>query len=339
VNTEDHQKDILLDEAAGWVARLCSDRVSSYDKQRFSLWLNQSNAHQQAFDDTASTWETLGAAAYVPSAQTVLNPRPQMNSSQPNRLSRWFDSVTSLPGGLVTASVAIAVALFAALAPSPQTGTNVDFYSTSVGEQRSVTLSDGSIVDLNTHTRVEVSYRERQRNINLVQGEAYFSVSSDKSRPFVVSIDGAKVTAVGTEFNIYRKEPMDIAVTVTEGIVEVTERPDVAIPNPNPILVKRDGHVTIGPRGLSRVSKVVGTKNTAWRSKTLVFNNTSLVSAIAELNRYLPYVVDASNPALHKLFVSGTFSTDAPDETLLAIASSFKLSILESDNNKRTLSP
>jgi len=231
------------------------------------------------------------------------------------------------------------VALFTALAPSPQTSTSVDFYSTSVGEQRSVTLSDGSVVDLNTHSRVEVSYSQGQRNINLVKGEAYFSVSSDKSRPFVVTIDGAKVTAIGTEFNIYRKEAMDIAVTVTEGIVEVTEKPDVATPNPNPILVKRDGHVTIGPRGLSRVSKVLSTKNTAWLSKTLVFNNTSLVIAIEELNRYLPHAVDASNPALHQLFVSGTFSTDAPDETLLAIASSFKLSILESDNNKRTLSP
>ena len=340
MNTEYHQEDVLLDEAAGWIARLRSDRVSSDDKQRFSRWLNRSNAHQQAFDDVADTWETLGVAAYVPSAQSVLNARPQTNSPQPSLLSRWFDRFTTLQGGLVTASVAIAVALFAALTPSPQiTTTNIDFYSTAVGEQRSVTLSDGSVIDLNTRSRVEVSYSSEQRNIHLVQGEAYFSVNSDKSRPFVVSIDGAKVTAVGTEFNIYRKNAMDVAVTVTEGVVKVAEKPDVATPNPIHVLVKRDEHVNIGRRGLSQVANTMGTKDTAWRSKTLVFNNTSLVSVIAELNRYLPHAVDASNPALHDLFVSGTFSIEAPNETLLAIASTFKLSILESDNNKRTLSP
>lgn len=339
MNTEHYQEDALLDEAAGWIARLRSDRVSSDDKQHFSLWLNRSSAHQQAFDDVADTWETLGAAAYVPSAQPVLNARPQTNSPQPNLLSRWIDSFTSLQGGLVTASVAIAVALFAALTPSPQITTSIDFYSTAIGEQRSVTLSDGSVIDINTHSRVEVSYNQKQRNIHLVQGEAYFSVSSDKSRPFVVSIDGAKVTAVGTEFNIYRKSAMDVSVSVTEGIVKVAEKPDAATPNPSHVLVERDEHVNIGRRGLSQVANTTSTENISWRSKTLVFNNTSLVNAIAELNRYLPHSVDASNPVFHDLFVSGTFSIEAPNETLLAIASTFKLSILESENNKRTLSP
>src|SRR5690606_18639485 len=94
-------------------------------------------------------------------------------------------------------------------------------YITQVGEQRSVSLSDGSAILLNTNTQVRVDYRPDSRDVRLLQGEAEFTVAKDVERPFRVYAGNERVQAVGTAFTVYIQDNK-IDVTVTEGQVNLS---------------------------------------------------------------------------------------------------------------------
>src|SRR6202020_2602328 len=96
--------------------------------------------------------------------------------------------------------------------------TNV--FETEIGENRRVTLADGSVISLGGNTRIEVALSEKVRAIELTRGEALFKVAKDSARPFKVRAGDATIIAVGTEFNVERDSDRDV-VSVTEGQVVV----------------------------------------------------------------------------------------------------------------------
>jgi transmembrane sensor len=93
-------------------------------------------------------------------------------------------------------------------------------YATSTDARRTVTLRDGTVVELNTATRVRIQFSATERRVDLTAGEAHFSVARDAARPFVVTAGTVAVRAVGTTFNV-RHAPAAVEVVVVEGQVEV----------------------------------------------------------------------------------------------------------------------
>src|SRR4029077_9414852 len=85
-------------------------------------------------------------------------------------------------------------------------------YSTDIGERRSITLADGSTVDLNARSQLRVEFSKSERRVELLDGQALFQVAKDKQRPFIVHSGDATVRAVGTQFDVYRK---DSGTTIT----------------------------------------------------------------------------------------------------------------------------
>src|SRR6185437_15521968 len=92
------------------------------------------------------------------------------------------------------------------------------------GEQRTVQLNDGSVVHVNASSRLRVRFSRSQRLVELEQGEAMFDVAHDATRPFRVRAGDTEVTAVGTEFDVYRRASQDVTVTVVQGKVDVMDR-------------------------------------------------------------------------------------------------------------------
>lgn len=328
----------LVDEAEAWIVRLRSDRVTHDDKIQFSSWLNSSPEHLAAFDYAASIWETLGSFASLPeiceqasqvdsstSSQDNIAPsnvtqlssaREAKENQQPTKKTQRFSWKQASALAACYALIAIAFGFL-----SPDGNNTATTYETLAGEFLSVDLEDGSVLELNTKTQVEISFSKELRQLKLIRGEAYFAVEPDKSRPFVVDVGEGSVTAVGTAFNI-RKDNSTTSVTVTEGIV------DVALSEPTYSNEKRrvtvNQQVKLGQRGLSPIKNITSERSTAWRDKTLVFSDTDIAEALKELSRYLdtPAIADAS---LEDLRISGTFSLSHPDDTLDAIVTSFNL--------------
>jgi len=211
-------------------------------------------------------------------------------------------------------------------------------YSTSVGEQRTITLGDGSVVHLNTDSQVEVKLADTSRSVRLTSGEAMFTVQHDASRPFLVYTSNAVIQAIGTQF-VVRRQAGATRVAVIEGLVQVSA--DRSVPDssregsklPEPSVepagaVPRFHFVAAGEAtevptvgGVSEPQRVDTDRATAWRQRRLVFEEDSLATIASEFNRYNAKIrIRAEGAAAEELF-SGTFDADDPEAVVQALAS------------------
>jgi transmembrane sensor len=194
--------------------------------------------------------------------------------------------------------------------------TNSDFwqvwqaqYRTNVGGQQTVVLADGSTVYMNTLTSLDPKYSTSERRIKLLDGEAEFVVSKDKSRPFVVEVDGYEITALGTDF-VVKKLDQNVTVTMLESAVKVSLPQS---PNFTPTVVKAGQRWSANSAGLLAFNL---RNAAAWRKHRLIFESEPLANVIAEINRYRNGHVFLGNSALAGLKVSGVFNTDHLDNLL-----------------------
>jgi transmembrane sensor len=236
----------ILDEASEWFVDFRVGDVDSSARERFDLWLRQSPEHIRAYMEIANTYVVLPALnparkvdvqeliAYARSEGNVV---PFEHTTRPNQpLSRAGDldgesrvergapnahpsprrrrpRVFALAASIVMACVT--ASLLARLAVQWHST-----YATDIGERRSITLEDGSTIDLNARSKVRIKFSKGERDVELLDGQALFGVTHDVSRPFVVRSGTAVVRAVGTQFDVYRKRS-GTTVTVVEGRVAV----------------------------------------------------------------------------------------------------------------------
>lgn len=190
-------------------------------------------------------------------------------------------------------------------------------YETGLGEQRSVVLDDGSIVTLNTSSRIEVVYAKRTRFIRLVRGEALFDVAHDPARPFDVSVGTALVRAVGTQFNIDRRTDR-ATVTVVEGSVQVIPKHESQQgskagsndPSLEPVseVIAAAQRIVVTESGMSPPERLADVAPvTAWTQRQLVFENRSLSEVAAEFNRYNRHRILIESDELQTQQVTGVF--------------------------------
>ena len=334
-------KIILQDEAAAWIARLSSDQLTSEDQHRFSCWLSASPEHKLVFDQMSSLWDSLDSVRFLSSAKDMLespnNQAPNVCIPEIKRGEKHTHKFWTKGKGFVAASFLFVALLIVIIplstssldSPSHQVQAPAEAlrYSTVVGERREVILNDGSVIELNTDSVVEVYFDENKREISLVKGEAYFDVAKDRMRPFVVNTDNGEVMAIGTAFNINHYDDKTI-VTVTEGTVAVKSMQQDELSS-KPTYVAPNQKVVIGEGGLGRVLAISRGENIEWMSNTVVFNEMPLSIALAEVGRYLPFDIRLIDPSLSQIKVSGTFSLGSPQATLEAIVATFNLSKTE----------
>lgn len=321
----------LLDEASVWIARLSNDQASEQDHQRFALWLGKSAEHRAAYDQMETLWLDLGCVKYTstdssdlkqPEDQPLPGETKLVGSDKTTKASSFWQKKWVKTRFI--ASFALCAAVAVALLPDASQTTATQHLATAVGEHSIETLADGSVVQLNTNTRLEVSYTHSQRELTLTQGEAHFNVKKNPQRPFVVRIPGGSVVAVGTAFNI-EIEPQQTLVTVTEGVIRVEEQNDSALPA-DTVTARLNDQVRISPAGgLTRDRMPSDHLATAWLEQNMVFKNVSLAQVVAELNRYSGKKIKISDASLAFMPVSGVFKTDQPAQTLQAIEASLGL--------------
>ena len=205
-------------------------------------------------------------------------------------------------------------------------------YSTDLGEQRILTLADGSVVTLNTSSTIRVDFSKQQRNIELIEGEAFFRVAHDTARPFDVTARDATARAVGTQFNV-RIAGQTTMVSVVDGVVDVRERvqtnPAGQAPTVEPVLRLHKGEeATVAPRqtaGDQQPPRVVRTAHAAplravaWTRGRVEFDGTPLVDVLSEFQRYREFEVSVAEP-LRQMRLTGSFDAQDLESALAYIA-------------------
>ena len=329
-------------EVSGWVETM--RRASPGDEMRFVAWLKESPRNVRDFLLMLSldhALENLDAERLhsiealitkVDQRVTPLTPRPAPAAAAAaarSRRQRW----ASLAAGVLVAAVG-------ALLWYAHPGFHE--FETATGEQRTFELEDGSVVSLNTHSRVAVRLGAHAREVRLLRGEALFHVAHDPSRPFLVSTDDAVVQAVGTQFDVYRRDDSTV-VAVLEGRVNVT----TAAPAPAasgsaaaPVAdrgapraaavrslgasqeaqVSHEGSVSI--REVNNVSDTV-----AWRERRLIFRDQTLEQIVGEFNRYRMQPIRLEGSGVSERVYTGVFDADDADSLIQVLARDPALSV------------
>ena len=283
----------LAHQAAQWVVVL-QRGAGAEERAAFADWLRQSPYHVQAFlfqaaldremtrfdaqrehdieailGEISSNVVPLKSAA-APEAGAASEP-----ASTPCSVSRRYAS-----GIAGLALLATSLTLGYALLSGHLDGWTR--FQTAVGEQRSVQLEDGSVINLNTQSELEVRLSEASRDVRLLAGEALFKVAHDPIRPFKVTVDGATIQAIGTQFNVYRQGDLT-TVAVVEGRVQVTDRHSrIALTK---LAAGQEVHVDNDGR-VSEIAPVDVVRVTAWRQRRLAFQSETLADIAAQFNRY-----------------------------------------------------
>jgi transmembrane sensor len=281
-----------IDETASvWAARadrgLTADETAALD-----VWLRgdirRSGAYARMTWALLSTERTQAPARHGPGA--------------PLRITRrqWVAG-----GGAIAASIAAAGVYLSSIRPAA--------YSTRKGEKKVISLDDGSVMTLNTNTRLEVRYAKDRRLIHLIEGEALFDVAKDRDRPFIVSARNAEVRAVGTSFTVSKIANAPVEVLVREGIVDVTR----AKAGPRaPTRLTANSRAVLGPEtgsvAVAHVDDAELGSDLAWKDGQIIFQGETLAAAAAQFGRYSDIGIVIVDPDLGAEKVAGVFNANDP---------------------------
>lgn len=299
----------LHEAAATWLLRRQDVDWHPEDEAALQHWLAESEAHQQAFTDVATTWHDLGQlprpalasdtqAARAPAAPAALRPEGVTRRARSRRLPR-----------VATAAAVALLALGCVGYGWYTTPSYVQDVSTAAGEIRDLQLPDGSRISLNARSTLAVHFYRSRREVVLSQGEAFFEVAPAAERPFTVDAQRSRVTVVGTAFNV-RNGPGEVLVKVLHGHVRV--QPDRTEGTAPVSLYAEQGLAVTTPTATSRPISASADSIGGWRNGRLVFRRTPLDEVAQEVAQYLGHPVTLGQPGLKFLPVSGYAATDAP---------------------------
>jgi transmembrane sensor len=224
-------------------------------------------------------------------------------------------------------------------------------YTTQVGERLSITLVDGSSVELNARSKIRVRFSKVERDVELVNGQALFEVAKDKARPFIVRSGEAVVRAVGTQFDVYRRKNAT-TVTVIEGRVAVLMplAPNSSATDNDRTLVATSGsRETRSPAVFVAAGEQVIVTNqivrapqradvavaTAWTQRRLVFESSALSDVIEDFNRYNTRQLVIEDPQLNDFHVSGVYSSTDPASLIRFLRAQPGVEVIEMDEEVR----
>lgn len=312
-------------EAAFWFARLRSDELGEEDRARFSRWLAADPAHVSAYADYQGLWSDLDEVA-ASGPILALRREALKAAERPRRAPRprW------VPLGAIAAGIAVALmggwmlTQAPALVPGAAGAGRPAVYLTEVGERSSITLADGSVVQLNTDSLLEVDYAEGRRGLKLLRGQALFEVAHDPDRPFVVQAGGQQITALGTAFDVH-VETGETRVTLIEGRIEVKRVNGTALFPVAPEarkMIAGEQLVALEERPFV-VRRADVEKAVSWREGRVVFSDEPLVEVIEEINRYSTRKVVLGDGDLGAMRVSGVFRPGSADRFVAALEVGF----------------
>jgi transmembrane sensor len=222
----------------------------------------------------------------------------------------------------------------------------VEVLETRVGENRSVTLSDGSHLSMGGFSKIEVRMEPSRRAFNLIRGEALFAVAKDPARPFSVQAGAATVTALGTQFDVQRNTDR-VVVSVVEGRVRVQPlRAAVPVAWLEPVVpsvahgaateLDAKHRATVDKRGIGTATALPDVSvATAWQSGRLSFDDEPLRYVVEVVNRYSAKQIVIADPAIADLQVSGTVLGDHIDGWVASLKTAFGVRSTEDEGTIR----
>lgn len=338
------QKDPkLAEQAAQWLTVLESGGPE--ERAAFARWLTESRRNVEEFLFMSAVDKVLDGAdaqrridveqllahagGNVVALQTNISP-PMAVERKRHRKALW------------ASAAAAAVVVLGCAAAWSISELQWDSYKTIAGEQRTLELDDGSMVYMNTQSRLKVHFTKSGRDLRLLEGEALFTVAHDSARPFRVDAGGAVIQAIGTRFNVY-KRPQGTTVSVLEGAVRISteagsttqsESARAASGQKDGNTLKAGEEASIAVGRITRHAPAEVARVEAWRERRLMFRADTLADIAEEFNRYnrAPKIrIEGEGIAARRF--TGIFDANDP-ESLAAFLDDYQDLTVHRDNNE-----
>jgi transmembrane sensor len=297
-------------EAAAWIAVLHSPERNTAIETGLKTWIAASPLHAAAWETATDLWN-----------ETAALPRRIPRQRIPRERRRLI-----YKPALVLAALCL-IGAFGFIQYSLRSTV-----STAVGEQRLLNLDDGTRVELNTDTRLRVSFDRSTRTVVLESGEAYFQVTHER-RPFIVVAGERKIVALGTAFTVRRDESATDGLTVTllEGRVAVApsqQSIDPSSPAQADVTILTPGQrLRARPKARPTVDTPSIDKATGWMRGQLIFDHTPLREAAAEFSRYNKIKITVASPQVADIPIGGIFRIGDSRSFARAVAASYDLKV------------
>ena len=313
-------KELRAEEASIWIARL-ERGLSNKEEQDIQAWMARDSKNRDELLALGALWDQMDSLSKL--SELVPHSRKQ-------NVGKHFAVAASF------AAILIAGALFLVAeqpnAPAPAIARAAvereARYVTPVGDQATVLLNDGSVVQLNTDTRLEVLMLPTERRLTLERGEIHVDVAHDTARPLKVLVGDRVIQAVGTSFNVRIDESQEIELIVTEGSVRVEIKPGNRRVPPESPMVSANQRVLIDEQHAKDIQVLEPDEidmRLSWREGNLIFRGESLGSAAHEVGRYtnLEFVIPSDE--LKQLRVAGRFKAGDVEGFLASLRASFDI--------------
>ncbi len=216
----------------------------------------------------------------------------------------------------------------------------VTSYQTAFGERETVTLSDGTVIELNTRTSLSVHMSTRERRVVLEDGEAYFTVAHEEERPFIVNAKGGHIRDIGTQFSVYTQEDR-VLVAVKEGSVHISldesEHQDSNVTHSRQLTAGVRMAYTHTGRW-TEVERIDSHMIAAWREGKIVFEGMALNEAIQEIKRYWPEQIILADTSLADTEVRGVIDIKNLAEFFQALPSMLPVQVTHDPRGRMILS-
>ena len=305
MNSSQPSNDSAAEERASfWAARLDGSVLSAADQIALDAWLAENAAHRtllshycQFSADLELLLPALAATGAIELPQEIAPKRHSGNF-------KWAASA------LLAAAAIVALALWIG-----RPRTQLESIATAAAQRQTLTLADGTRAELNAQTSLQIEMGPTERHVRLAGGEAFFTVTKDKSRPFIVETPAGSVRVTGTVFNVRAETASALEVLVVEGSVQVRPGESIA-----PVLLGPGEQLSAGAGGVTVQTLSAGAMDDAlaWRRGQVVFRGVPLSMALARFARYHGRGITAS-PEIANLSVGGLYSLDDLDGFLAGL--------------------
>jgi transmembrane sensor len=325
--TLDRLRSMPPEEASAYFVSRGVDGLIPSEEELLATWLAVDPANATALDRARRAWDYFDSAE----GDEILGAmRVHARASRP---ARWrvlpvAAAVAAMLCAVVTASLLLIPSLGPALMrPGRTTGPQVAWthYVSAHGEVRQFSLADGSSMTLDTDSAAEAHFSGRERAVRLVRGRGLFEVKKDPARPFAVASASRRVVALGTRFEVDMQD-RELRVTLFRGAVAVRPIADDGqdvILHAGQRFIERDGRITVG---------IVGDSSPGWLRRLIDLDDTPLVDAARQVNRYSRTQIAIADPAVARIRVSGQFRTGDAERFARTVADVYPVRVVRQGN-------
>ena len=339
-------------EACAWIAQFETGDMTPEDFAAFKEWMQRSPRHASEMKRLAYLSQDLDVLTEM--AGPLEDAMTQFREIVARRKRPFWRRASVAFASAALLVFAAGGAYFYQTFDRPDANEPV-MIATAIGDYEERVLPDGSVVELNSNSHIELEFTREERKIRLLRGEAFFRVASNPARPFVVVAGDNQVTAVGTAFAVRLFDLEDqFEVTVTEGRVAVSTPPALtaaagagaagqAEAKTDLLVLKAGQNIVVSP--LAETAPIIEMsqrdlqRKLSWQEGLFDFSETPLIDVIEEVSRHTAMQIEIADPQLRNLKFGGVFRTGETTALLHALEASFDIEVEYVDDQHVRLKP